>query len=134
MMAGKPERSSSVDELEWVRLAATAASGKTDDETVVLDVGEVLSITSWFVITSGRNSRQVKTIAEEVEQVVADAGGPRPLRIEGLDARQWVLMDYGDFVVHVFHEESRRFYNLERLWGDVPRVAWREATPQPNRS
>ena len=134
MMAAKPDRSSPEDELEWVRLAATAAAGKTDDETLVLDVGDVLSITSWFVITSGRNSRQVKTIAEEIEQVVADRGGPRPLRVEGLDALQWVLIDYGDFVVHVFHEESRRFYNLERLWGDVPRVAWREPVQEPNRS
>jgi ribosome-associated protein len=133
MMASKPDRPSPADELEWVRLAATAAAGKTDDETIVLDVGDVLSITSWFVITSGRNSRQVKTIAEEIERVVAEAGGPRPLRVEGLDALQWVLIDYGDFVVHVFLDESRRFYNLERLWGDVPRVEWREPAQEPNR-
>jgi ribosome-associated protein len=134
MMASKPDGPSPADELEWVRLAATAAAGKTDDETIVLDVGDVLSITSWFVITSGRNSRQVKTIAEEIERVVAEAGGPRPLRVEGLDALQWVLIDYGDFVVHVFLDESRRFYNLERLWGDVPRVEWREPAQEPNRS
>jgi ribosome-associated protein len=119
------------DELEWVVLAARAAEGKTDDDTVVLDVGDVLAITNWFVITSGRNPRQVRTIAEEVERVVAEAGGPRPQRVEGLDALQWVLLDYGDFVVHVFHEDARRFYDLERLWGDVPRVAWREAAQRP---
>ena len=112
-------------------LAARAAESKTDDDTVVLDVGEVLAITTWFVITGGRNARQVRTIAEEIERVVADAGGPRPQRVEGLDALQWVLLDYGDFVVHVFQEEARRFYDLERLWGDVPRVAWREAAQQP---
>lgn len=106
-------------------VAATAAAAKTDDDTVVLDVGDVLSITTWFVITSGRNPRQVKTITEEVEEQVAGAGGPRPVRIEGLDSLRWVLMDYGDFVVHVFHEEARRFYDLERLWADVPKLDWR---------
>ena len=95
----------------------------------MLDVGDVLSITSWFVIASGRNPRQVKTIAEEVERLVADAGGPRPLRIEGIEALQWVLLDYGDFVVHVFHEDARRFYDLERLWRDVPRLDWRADPP-----
>ena len=90
----------------------------------MLDVSEVLSITGWFVITSGANARQVKTIAEEVEAQVVAAGGPRPLRIEGLDSLRWVLMDYGDFVVHVFLEEERDYYALERLWSDVPRVLW----------
>jgi ribosome-associated protein len=112
--------------LDWVRLAARVAATKTDDETVVLDVGEVLAITNWFVITSGRNPRQVKTLVDEIEEQVAEAGGPRPLRVEGLDARQWVLMDYGDFVVHVFLDDTRRYYELERLWADVPRVAWAE--------
>jgi ribosome-associated protein len=121
------------DELTWVRIAAGAAQTKTDDATVVLDVGDVLSITSWFVITGGRNPRQVKTIAEEVERELAAADGPRPLRVEGLDALQWVLMDYGDFVVHVFHEDARRFYDLERLWGDVPRIEL-EAVQEPKRS
>ena len=120
-----------VDGLERVALAARAAESKTDASTVVLDVGDVLAITSWFVITSGGNTRQVRTIAEEVERVVGEAGGPRPQRVEGLDTLQWVLLDYGDFVVHVFLEESRRFYDLERLWGDVPRVAWQEAAQRP---
>lgn len=107
-----------------MRVAARAAAGKTDDETVVLDVGDVLAITTWFVITSGGNARQVKTIVDEVEEQVAAAGGPRPLRVEGLDGRQWVLVDYGDFVVHVFLSETRAYYELERLWADVPRVLW----------
>jgi ribosome-associated protein len=132
-MTADRARHTEEDELTWVRLAAHAAQGKTDGETVVLDVGDVLSITSWFVITSGRNARQVRTLAEEIERAVADAGGPRPLRIEGLDALQWVLMDYGDFVVHVFHDDARRFYDLERLWGDVPRVEL-EAVQEPKRT
>jgi ribosome-associated protein len=112
----------------WVRTAARAASSKTDDETVVLEVGEVLSITTWFVITSGRNPRQVKALVEEIEEQIDLAGGPKPISIEGLDALEWVLMDYGDFVVHVFVESARRFYELERLWSDVPRLDWQGPT------
>jgi len=112
------------DSLEWVIEAARAAAVKTDESTVVLDVGEVLSITGWFVITGGTNTRQVRAIAETVEEAVAAIGGPRPLRIEGLDSSQWVLMDYGDFIVHIFLDETRAFYDLERLWRDVPAVQW----------
>jgi ribosome-associated protein len=108
--------------VEWVKVAARAAAAKTDESTVVLEVGEVLSITSYFVVTGGRNARQVKTIAEEVEAAVAGVGGPRPLRTEGLDSLRWVLLDYGDFVVHVLLDEARRYYEIERLWADVPRL------------
>src|SRR2546427_281978 len=68
--------------------------------------------------------REVRTIAEEVEEKVKSASGPSPLRIEGLDDARWVLIDYGDFVVHVFLDEVRRFYDLERLWGDAPVWEW----------
>jgi ribosome-associated protein len=89
-------------------------------------VSEVLAITEYFVITSASNDRLVKAIVEEVERRVRETGGPRPLRIEGLADAQWVLMDYGDFVVHVFLEEVRRYYDLERLWSDVPRIPFDE--------
>lgn len=94
----------------------------------MLTVGAVLALTEHFVITHGTNSRQVRTIAEEVERKLTEEGGPKPLRTEGLDDLTWVLLDYGDFVVHVFSEEARRYYELERLWSDVPRVDW-SATP-----
>jgi len=112
------------ESLAWVIEAARAAAVKTDESTVVLDVGDVLSITGWFVITGGSNTRKVRTIAETVEERVAAIGGPKPIRIEGLDSSQWVLMDYGDFIVHVFLDETRAFYDLERLWRDVPTIAW----------
>jgi ribosome-associated protein len=108
-------------------IAARAAADKQGQETVVFEVAQVLAITDHFVITSGANTRQVRTIAEEVEQQIKDAGGPGPIRIEGLDDARWVLMDYGDFVVHVFLDEVRRYYDLERLWADAPRVAWDDA-------
>jgi ribosome-associated protein len=109
-----------------VTTAARAAASKKATDTVVLDVGEVLSITDAFVITSGNNRRQVLTIAEEVEAQVRGVGGPSPLRVEGLTDAQWVLLDYGDFVVHVFAEDVRRYYDLERLWADAPVIEWDE--------
>jgi ribosome-associated protein len=112
----------------WPKVAARAAAAKTDQPTVLLDVGDVLAITGWFVITSGANRRQVRAIAESVEEQVVEAGGPKPLRVEGLDGGTWVLLDYGDMIVHVFDDETRAFYDLERLWRDVPSVAW-QATP-----
>jgi len=105
-----------------VLVAAGAASSKTVDPTVVLDVGDLLGITDHFVITSGSNVRQVRTIAEEVEKRVKAQGGGSPRYVEGLDDARWVLLDYGQFVVHVFLDEARHYYNLERLWADAPRV------------
>lgn len=104
--------------------AAQAAAAKKGEDTVVLEVAEVLVITDVFVITSGTNRRQVLSIAEEVEAQVKARGGPGPLRTEGLADAQWVLLDYGDFVVHVFLDEVRRYYDLERLWADAPRWDW----------
>ena len=111
---------------DWARTAAQAASAKGGEETVIIEVGAVLAITDAFVITSGRNTRQVKTIAEEVEARLKADGGITPLRVEGLGDTQWVLLDYGDLVVHVFLDETREFYDLERLWSDAPRVAWED--------
>ena len=119
-----PDPATLDDTEHWAVEAARAADDKKGVDTVVLAVGSVLAITEHFVITHGTNFRQVRTIADEVEQRVAGAGGPKPIRIEGLDDLSWVLMDYGDFVVHVFSEEARHFYELERLWADVPKVDW----------
>ncbi len=85
-------------------------------------MGDALSLTDYFVIASGRNTRQVRAIAEEIEEQLTLLGGPKPLRTEGRDEYRWLLMDYGSFVVHVFEEEARAYYDLDRLWGDLPRV------------
>jgi ribosome-associated protein len=107
--------------------AARAAEEKQGSDTVGLDVGDVLSIVDWFVITSAPNPRQVRTIAEEIEVRLKDDDGVGALRREGLDDARWVLLDFGDVVVHVFLDEVRAFYELERLWGDVDHLEWREA-------
>jgi ribosome-associated protein len=109
---------------DWARLAAAVADEKKGAETIILDVGDVLAICDLFVVTSAPNTRLVRTIAEEIEERIRRAGGPSPIQIEGLRDLQWVLVDYGDLVIHVFHDEARRFYDIERLYRDVPRVRW----------
>ena len=110
----------------WAVEAARAAAEKGGVDVTVLEVGPVMALCEHFVIASGTNTRQVRTIAEEVEQRLTLAGGPKPLRVEGLDDLRWVLLDYGDFVVHVFLDETREYYDLERLWSDVARVRWQD--------
>jgi ribosome-associated protein len=111
---------------EFCTIAARSCREKGGEDTVILSVGKTLAITDAFVITGGSNPRMVRTIAEEVEEKVKQAGGPSPMSIEGLDDGRWVLMDYGDFVVHVLLNEARDFYQLDRLWSDSERWDWRE--------
>lgn len=106
----------------WVRTAIEAAEDKLGQRTEAFYVGGILAITDWFVVTSGRNARQVRAIVDAVEEELTRSGGPKPRRIEGRDTMSWVLMDYGVFVVHVFTDEAREYYDLERLWRDVPRL------------
>lgn len=110
--------------------AARAADEKLGENTVVLAMGAFLGVTDAFVITHGRNSRQVRTLVDEVERRVREVSGRSPYAVEGLRDLRWVLMDYGDFLVHIFHEETRPYYDLEHLWGDAPRVAYMDAPPR----
>lgn len=107
------------------RIAAQAADDKKAEDTIVLDVGELLQITEYFVVTSASNRRLVRTIVDSIEEAVRLQLGRSPVRIEGLTELQWVLMDYGDVVVHVFIDEMRTYYEIERLYRDVPRLDWR---------
>lgn len=104
--------------------AARAAADKNAEDTLALDVGDIIGITEVFVITSGTNRRQVRTICDEIEQALKRNGGVAPRNVEGLDDASWVLLDYGDLIVHVFLSETREYYALERLWTDAPRIAW----------
>ena len=114
------------DSRHWAILAARTASDKLGRGTVLIDVSEAVGITDYFVITNGGNYRQVEAIVEAIEQEISEAGGPKPYRIEGKEERSWVLMDYIDFLVHVFDPEAREYYELERLWKDQPQVEWQE--------
>ena len=101
--------------------ALRAASDKKAQDMVVLDLRELASFTDYFVITSGTNVRQVQAISDEIEERLKKQGTP-PARIEGYKTAEWVLLDYGDFIIHIFEDKSRRFYDLERLWREARRV------------
>ena len=109
-----------------VLAAAAAASSKKAENVVILDVSEQLVITDHFLICSGNSDRQVRTIADEVEQALREQASLKPYRREGETEARWVLLDYVDFVVHVFQKEDRDYYDLERLWSDAPRIPYEE--------
>jgi len=104
--------------------AARCADEKQGRNIVILDVSAVLAITEFFVVIDAPNRRLVRTLVEEVEERLRGLTGRSPLRVEGVREQQWVLMDYGDIVVHVFLDEIRRFYEIERLYRDVARLHW----------
>ena len=105
--------------VELLQAAAIAADDKQAEDLVALDVSEPLPLTDIFLLASGRNERNVLAIAEEIEDRLS-ALGAKTLRREGRSEGRWVLLDFGDIVVHVFHEEDRMYYALERLWRDCP--------------
>jgi len=108
-------------------IAVRAAESKQARDIVVLDVRDATSFADYFLICNGANSRQIQAIADEIEQQLK-AHGERALSIEGYSNSEWVLLDFGDFLVHVFSPKSRAYYDLERLWRDSRPVEWeREA-------
>jgi ribosome-associated protein len=119
--AGDPDKCT--EELdERICAALRAASDKKAVDIVVLDLREIASFTDYFIITSGTNVRQVQAIADAVVDDLKKQG-TRAARVEGYNTAEWVLVDYGDFIVHVFEDKARKFYDLERLWRDAVRVA-----------
>jgi ribosome-associated protein len=106
---------------ERIMTTLRAAAEKKAIETVVLDLREIASFTDYFVITSGANERQVQAISDEVFETMKKAGTPAA-RVEGYKTAEWILLDFGDFVFHVFDEKARKFYDLERLWRESKRV------------
>jgi ribosome-associated protein len=105
-----------------VKLALHSASEKKATDMVVLDLREIASFTEFFIIASGSNQRPVQAICDEITEQLKKQLNSRPVRVEGYTSAEWVLLDYGDFIVHVFNKESREFYDLERLWRDARRV------------
>ena len=105
-------------------LAARTADDRKGDDILILDVGAVLAIAGWFVIVSASNSRLVESLAEDIERAAKAELRTSPVRTEGHREKQWILIDYSDVIVHVFLKEMRDFYEIERLYGDVPRLDW----------
>jgi len=105
--------------IDHVAIVAAASDAKQGEDIVALDVSGPIGIVDAFVMVTGRNERNVQSIADEIEDQML-ASGSRTLRREGRDLGRWILLDFGDVVAHVFHEEERLFYGLERLWHDCP--------------
>jgi len=125
-------RGSVTDPGRLASLAARAASSKQGEAIVVLDVRDLITITDYFVIASGTSDRQVKTIADEVVKSLKEQG-TSPVRREGEAAAGWILLDYVDFVVHVFSQEQRDYYRLDNLWTDAPVLDWDEKAKAASR-
>ncbi|MEW6210111.1 MAG: ribosome silencing factor [Acidobacteriota bacterium] len=117
----KQPRPETVEADNFIETAARAASDKKATDIVALDLREVASFTDYFLLCTGGNARQVAAIAEAIEDELRKSGR-RPLHTEGYANAEWVLLDYGDFIVHVFQSATRRFYDLERLWRDAKRI------------
>ncbi|MCB2188603.1 MAG: ribosome silencing factor [Deltaproteobacteria bacterium] len=109
------------DAQQLALLCAAAAHAKKAEEMRLLEVGELSGFADYFLLASGRSTRQAAAIAENVQRVLKKAGRP-PLGVEGLRVGRWVLLDFGEVVVHVFHQPVRDFYDLDSLWGDAPEV------------
>lgn len=116
------------------RTLAIAVARAADDahasDIIIFHVGDVLGVTEYFVVAGASNRRLVNAIVEDVEEAMKEQLARAPIRVEGVREQQWVLVDYGDVIVHVFLEEIREFYEIERLYTDVPKVDWAPDTPQ----
>jgi len=108
---------------------ARVALDKKAQDVLLLEISALVSYADYFLICSGRSSVQVKAIAEAIERSLREQG-IRPLHVEGATEGRWILMDYDELIVHVFLEETRQFYNLERLWNDAPRIAFEDEKSQ----
>ncbi|HJQ37155.1 MAG TPA: ribosome silencing factor [Thermoanaerobaculia bacterium] len=120
-----------------VRLAVAAALDKKAVNLDVLAVGELTSIADYFVLMSANNERQSQAIADAIVEKLKSELKVKPLLVEGTTPGRWILLDFGDFIVHIFTEDVRRFYGLERLWGDAPNVTSEytgEAEEKPRRA
>lgn len=128
-----PKAQTTADLDEIIRLALDAAGEKKAIDPVVLDLREIASFTDYFLIVSGANERQVQAISDEVFDTLKKAGTPAA-RVEGYKTAEWILLDYGYFIVHVFDEKARKFYDLERLWRESKRVEASELAGEVNSS
>ncbi len=107
--------------MEIWQYAVEAAQSRKAEDIVVLHIGEVSSFTEYFVVCSGTNTRQTQAIAEGIEDRLREEGW-RPMGVEGKQVGEWILMDYGDLVVHIFSPQKRTFFDLERLWRNAPQI------------
>ncbi|MEP6956444.1 MAG: ribosome silencing factor [Chthoniobacterales bacterium] len=112
---------------ELAKTCAALASNKKAEEIVVLDLREISTFTDFFVICSASSEPQIKAVAGEIEGRLKQEHKVRPVAVDGFPTSQWIVLDYMQVIVHIFHAEKRDFYSLEDLWSDAPRLAWETA-------
>jgi len=123
-MAGEKTRKFSIRSLpSEVRLSVKAGQARKAEDVLVLDLREISTFTDYFIIMTGNSSRQNVAIYENIEQELKK-GKLQPLGVEGKELAEWILVDYGSFIVHVFSRRTRDYYSLEKLWGDAPMVSY----------
>ena len=120
-MAKAEKRRKATDLPKQVTLAIEAAADKKANDVIVLDLRKAAGFADFFLICSGTNARQIRAIADSVMETLA-AAGAKPAHAEGYDRSEWILLDYFDFIVHIFAPDTRSFYGLERLWGNAERI------------
>ena len=123
---------SATDAPERIRRAAEFALDRKAKDVVALDLRGISSATDWFVIATGSSDIQVKAIADRISEGLREEIGEKPAHVEGLATARWVLLDYIDLVVHVFHPQAREFYQIETLWGDAPRLEFSDPDVPPH--
>jgi ribosome-associated protein len=122
--------SATTEAIEAALAAAAAIDDKKGLDIALLDISELLVVTDVFVIASGTSNRHVRTLGDEVEAQLKAELGRQPLRREGREYSRWLLLDYGDLVIHVFDQETRDYYELERLWADAPVIDYEPASAE----
>ena len=111
--------------LERARLCANVAAENRGRDVLLIDMRKLTTLVDYFVIASGTSRRQIHSMADEIDHAMSQLGD-RKIGLEGYGVSHWVLLDYGDIVIHLFDDETRRYYDLENLWGDAPRIEWNQ--------
>lgn len=111
--------------VEAVKLACKALDEHLAEDIRVINIGRITTISDYFIISNGKNENQMSAMQDAVEKILGKEG-IHPKRVEGARTDSWILLDYGDFVIHIFSKEDREFYNLERIWADAPEVEYEE--------
>ena len=112
------------------RLCAAGALDKKGEDVLIMDMRPISSFTDFFVLVSGSSEPQLKAIASSIREKVREATGEKPIAESGFPSSQWVIIDYGSVIVHIFHKETRPVYDLESLWGDAPKIVVTDDEPQ----
>jgi len=122
----RPKTKPAVTGLEFAHQAAIIADENRAEDIVILDLRGICAIADFFIIATGTSDRQMRAVADQIE-AFGQTVGQKPYGVSGYDSASWLLLDYVDVVIHLFEESKRKYYDLELLWGDAPRINWQQS-------